>query len=78
MASDRDLEKAIDPERGTTATESTAYHSDVEKAEPGKLAEGALGEPDEDHEIVEALDQGHLEDLELQHVRPSLLCRLFL
>jgi hypothetical protein len=69
MTLDEGLEKAMDPESGTATTNSTAYHLDIEKTESGIPAQGALGEPDENHETVEALDQGHLEDLELQHVR---------
>jgi len=65
MASSTDPEKA---EICTTGTESTSYQSDVEK-----FAEGAVGEPDSDHEEVERLDPGHLEDLERQHVSQAKL-----
>ena len=47
------------------ATESIANN---EKVEPGLLAEGAYGEPDSDHEQVEQMDEGHLDDLARQHV----------
>jgi len=67
MASSTDLEKA---EAGTTGTESIS--SDVEK-----FAEGAVGEPDSDHEEVERLDPGHLEDLERQHVSHANLLSNF-
>lgn len=54
MASNRDLEKDLD--NGTTMTGSTA-HSDQ------NLEEGAIGEPDSDHDEVEQMDEGHLDDL---------------
>ncbi|TVY59036.1 MFS transporter prlG [Lachnellula cervina] len=54
MASNRDLEKDLD--NGTTMTGSTA-HSDR------NLEEGAIGEPDSDHDEVEQMDEGHLDDL---------------
>jgi hypothetical protein len=72
MASNSDLEKAKDVENGTSHTESTAYNSDVEKAEPGKIEEGAIGEPDSDHDEVEQMDEGHLDDLERQRVSISV------
>jgi len=49
MAFDRDLEKAEDLDNCTTATESTACHSDSEKVESKLVAKGAYGEPDTDH-----------------------------
>ena len=60
MAS-HDVERAgdLDP------TESTA---NSEKIEPALVAEGAYGEPDSDHEEVEQMDEGHLDDLARQHV----------
>jgi hypothetical protein len=64
MVSDDDVEKARDLEP-TTATASTA---DSEKVEAGKVAEGAYGEPDSDHQEVEFMDEGHLDDLARQHV----------
>ncbi|TVY90092.1 MFS transporter [Lachnellula willkommii] len=54
MSSNRDVEK--DLENGTTMTGSTA-HSDK------NLSEGAIGEPDSDHDEVEQMDEGHLDDL---------------
>lgn len=70
-------EKARDnDESGTTRTDSTAYHSDTERAErkgEAGLGEAGLGEPDSDHEEVEALDRGHVADLERQRVRISRL-----
>jgi hypothetical protein len=40
---------------------------------------GAIGEPDSDHEEVEGLDEGHLDDLVRQHVGlPVLAGELFL
>lgn len=73
MGSDleKDLERGIDPENGTTRTEST-YHSDIEKAESTTLEEGAVGTPDLDHEEVEQMDTGHLDDLARQHVSPPV------
>ncbi|TAQ83061.1 hypothetical protein B7494_g8615 [Chlorociboria aeruginascens] len=69
MPSDKDLEKGLDSEHGTTATESTADQSDVEKHEKHEKHEtrpvdSSMGEPDLDHEEVEGMDRGHLEDLE--------------
>jgi len=66
MASDNDVEKAGDRDF-TTATTSTAGS---EKVEAGAVAEGAYGEPDSDHEEVEMMDAGHLDDLATQHVSP--------
>ncbi|KAF4628097.1 hypothetical protein G7Y89_g10054 [Cudoniella acicularis] len=71
MASEKDLERAEDPENGTTATESTAYNSDPDKAEGGIMAEGAIGEPDSDHEEVEEMDEGHLDDLTTASIRAA-------
>ena|SRR6266536_719494 len=70
MDSMRDPEKSRDVENGTIETGSTAYQSDVdvEKTEHRKDGEGAIGEPDSDHEEVEQMDRWHLEDLERQHV----------
>jgi hypothetical protein len=64
MISDDDVEKArdLDP---TTATASPA---DREKVEPGKALEGTYGEPDSDHEEVEVMDKGHLDDVARQLV----------
>jgi hypothetical protein len=56
-----DVEKAGDLD----GTESTA---NSEKTEPGLLAEGAYGEPDSDHEEVEQMDAGHLDDLARRQV----------
>lgn len=83
MASNADLEKDLesgrDQENGTTRTEST-YPSDIEKAESNTLDEGAIGTPDLDHDEVEQMDAGHLDDLIRQHVRlshiPSFQCVL--
>ncbi|PBP24130.1 MFS multidrug transporter-like protein [Diplocarpon rosae] len=55
----RDLERA-DIDNGTTATVSTAYHSDNEKA----VIEGATGQPDLGHEEVDQTDRGHMDDLD--------------
>jgi hypothetical protein len=66
MALINDAEKAKDIETGTMKTESTAYLSDTDRAE--RKEEGAIGEPDYDHEEVEAMDRGHVDDLERQHV----------
>jgi hypothetical protein len=67
MAGDlRADEKDIPHENGTIRTESTMYASDPEKAERGD--EGAYGEPDMDHDVVEEMDKGHMEDLERRHV----------
>lgn len=52
----------------TINTGSTAYLSDPEKAMPQKIDEGANGEPDLDHEEVEEMDEGHLDDLERKYV----------
>jgi hypothetical protein len=67
MVSDRDVEMAEEADNGNSR-ESTVYQSDVEKAEPNLVKEGAVGEPDSDHEEVEGLDEGHLDDLVRQHV----------
>jgi hypothetical protein len=78
MASDRDVEKAEEADNGNSR-ESTVYQSDVEKAEPNLVKGGAIGEPDSDHEEVEGLDEGHLDDLVRQHVGlPVLAGELFL
>jgi hypothetical protein len=72
MGSDpeKDLERGVDPENGTSRTEST-YHSDIEKAESNAVDEGGVGTPDPDHEEVEQMDAGHLDDLARQHVSPQ-------
>jgi hypothetical protein len=75
MAFDRDLEKAEDLDNCTTATESTACHSDSEKVESKLVAKGAYGEPDSDHEEVEQMDEGHLDDLARQHVSFKIHCK---
>ena len=67
MAPNPDAEK--DLENGTTAANSTASHSDVEKAELRNMEEGATGEPDSDHDEVEQMDEGHLDDLARHRVR---------
>jgi hypothetical protein len=72
MASHRDVERAEEADNGTSR-ESTVYQSDVEKAEPNLVKEGAVGEPDSDHEEAEGLDEGHLDDLVRQHVGLPLL-----
>ena len=74
MASDQDLEKGLetgggDMENGTNRTEST-YHSDIEKAESNTVELGTVGTPDIDHDEVEQMDEGHLDDLFRQHVSP--------
>lgn len=53
-----------DPERGTTGTGSTAYQSDGEKEAP----KGYRSEPDIDHDDVEQMDEGHLDDLARERV----------
>ncbi|KAH7391497.1 major facilitator superfamily domain-containing protein [Cadophora sp. MPI-SDFR-AT-0126] len=68
MAAPSDLEKGADFENGTTGTGSTAYTSDNEKA----IHDGAIGEPDIDHEEAEQMDQGHLDDLERERSRVSI------
>jgi len=74
MAQERDLEKGSvrdDDIEGNTlhgTTGSVDYRSDVEKAESHLVAEGATGEPDFEHEEVEGMDEGHLDDLVRQHV----------
>ncbi|KAI9054678.1 hypothetical protein LZ554_001830 [Drepanopeziza brunnea f. sp. 'monogermtubi'] len=60
MASSYDLERT---DVGTPYTGSIADHSDVEK----NGIQGATGEPDIDHDEVEALDEGHMDDLERAH-----------
>jgi hypothetical protein len=65
MASSSDPEKV---ETGTIDTESSSYQSDGEKVESHKDEEGAIGEPDIDHEDVERMNPEHLEDLERQRV----------
>jgi hypothetical protein len=71
MASNKEPEQRMDAEAGTTGTDSTAYPSDEEKAEQASIAQGAVGEPDSDHDEVEMVDSGHLEDLERQMVHVS-------
>ncbi|KAH8659113.1 major facilitator superfamily transporter multidrug resistance [Tricladium varicosporioides] len=74
MALERDLERAEDLDNGTTATESTI--SDQEKVEPNKNAEkmyeGATGTADSDHEEVEQMDEGHLDDLARRYTISSI------
>ena len=67
MALEQDAEKITDLDEGTTASESTRDF-DIETAEPMRGVEGAYGEPDADHEEVEDMDLGHLNDLERGHV----------
>jgi hypothetical protein len=76
MASDRDVEKAEETDSGNSR-ESTVHQSDVEKAEPNLVKEGAVGEPDSDHEEIEGLDEGHLDDLVRQHVSLSVFVGSF-
>ncbi len=52
-----------------TATNSIT-DSDNEKVIQA-IAEGAVGEHDIEHEEFEQLDQGHMDDLERQHVRST-------
>lgn len=63
MSAHLDLEKGQDLDDETNATNSTI--------EEKYTAEGAIGQPDADHEEVEQMDTGHMDDLELQHVSPS-------
>jgi len=63
-------------EVGTTGSDSTAYTSDNERIELQKPHEAATGYPDSDHEEVEAMDAGHMRDLERQLVRTLSLYRL--
>ncbi|RDL33668.1 MFS general substrate transporter [Venustampulla echinocandica] len=73
MATERDLEKGPVPDNGTMTTESTAYHSDHEKADAEfKIAEGATGEPDLEHEQVESMDAGHMTDLAMSRTIESI------
>ena len=58
-----------DLENGTTGTGSTVYHSDLEK-EATKKSNGGSNDPDPDHDEVEQMDEGHLDDLYRQHVNP--------
>lgn len=71
MSSNIDLEKGFesgDLENGTTASGSPYPASGIEKAESETFEESAVGTPDLDHEEVEQMDAGHLEDLERRHV----------
>ncbi len=80
----RDSEKAAELDGGTLGAESgdghlTDYERDIEKgrdtdddAVSQLVAEGAVGEPDSDHEEIEGMDEGHLDDLVRQHVCPTL------
>ncbi|CZR62449.1 related to multidrug resistant protein [Phialocephala subalpina] len=72
MASKNEPKGEGDVENGTIRTESTTYNSDLEKAEPRLVAEGAVGEPDSDHEEVEQMDEGHLDDLVRQYSKASI------
>lgn len=67
MGSDleKDLERGTDAENATTRTESTS-HSAVEKEIT------SVGAPDPDHEEVEQMDLGRLDDLARQQVSPSI------
>ncbi|KAH7314191.1 major facilitator superfamily domain-containing protein [Rhexocercosporidium sp. MPI-PUGE-AT-0058] len=65
----RDVEKGVDPEKGTTGSGSTAYNSDNEKT---VKHEGARGEPDIGYEEAEQMDQGHQDDLERERSRASI------
>ena len=69
MPSKQEAQK--DLENGTGTSESTEYPSDIEKAEPRRV-EGAVGEPDSDHDEVEQMDEGHLDDLVRQQVRNAI------
>ncbi|KAH6668267.1 major facilitator superfamily domain-containing protein [Halenospora varia] len=68
MTPARDLEKGPDIDNGTTGTDSTAYHSDNDRT----MVEGAIGDPDIDHEEVEEMDRGHMDDVERQRSRASI------
>jgi hypothetical protein len=72
MGSDKDLEKGLEAE--------STYHSNIEKAESNAVEQGAAWTPDIDHDEVEQMDDGHLDDLARQHVRPlgnsSIACVL--
>lgn len=67
MAPEQDVEKMAELDEGTTASESTRDF-DIETAEPKRGVEGAYGEPDADHEEVEDMYLGHLNNLEQGHV----------
>ena len=56
-------------DNGTIRSESTMY--DAEKAERRESA--THGNPDMEHEVVEEMDKGHLQDLERQHVGSLVL-----
>jgi hypothetical protein len=68
----KDLEKAPDADNGTDTTNSTVYQSDIGIGDPMTKVEGAIGVPDADHDEVEQMDVGHMDDLALQGV-----CSLF-
>jgi hypothetical protein len=63
---EKDLDSGRDQEDGTTRCGSPCQ-SDNEKAEHNTV--GACGTPDLEHDEVEQMDAGHLDDLARQHVR---------
>jgi hypothetical protein len=73
MASGRDPEKGIvqEPEAdvGGSRTEST-YQPDTSRpsSKNNENETGSISYPDSAHEEVEAMDQGHIEDLAIQQV----------
>lgn len=74
MAAQRDVEMA-NIENVTDST-STVWNSDADADaddnmtnDPKGVDEYGNGEPDLDHEEVEQMDEGHLDDLVRQHVR---------
>lgn len=72
MATQRDVEMANI--ENATDTTSTVWNSDAD-ADDNTMndtkdgTENEDGEPDLDHEEVEQMDEGHLDDLVRQHVR---------
>lgn len=73
MASSQDPEKGIvqapEADVGGSKTEST-YQPDASRpsSKNNKNETGSIGYPDSAHEEVEAMDQGHIDDLARQQV----------
>lgn len=59
------------PDTEKSAAKSTDDDSEKAEVAQQELAEGAVGEPDDDLDVVQ--DQGHMRDLEIQAVRSCLL-----
>lgn len=63
MTSEKYVERGVE-----SASESTVYASDTEAEERKRTSEGAVGYPDSDHDEVEEMDRGHMEDVARERV----------